>query len=81
MIEKTYDDVKDDPGFLFIESDGIIENWFMKNTGHESWTDTCRRMSTEEGTCCKYFWDYRTQQQGILFDDPKQKMEFILRCK
>lgn len=80
MIEKTYEDVKDDPCFLVIEREGFIENWFMDNWGKESWGQTCFRM-TQEGIPCKFFWSNHYSDKGILFDSAKQKLEFILRCK
>jgi hypothetical protein len=76
----SYEAVKDDPGFLSVEDGTQFHEWFLETTGLESWSETAHRM-TSEGIPCVDIWDSGAGIKGFLFEDPKQKFEFILRCK
>jgi hypothetical protein len=81
-VEKDYIllyDAKDDPGYLPIEEGSPVCDWFMENTGEESWTNTVHRM-TEEGIPCTLVKKKNGFGLcGILFSNPKQKLDFLLK--
>jgi hypothetical protein len=72
---------KDDPGYLPIEEGSPVYYWFMENTGEESWTDTVHRMTHEEGIPCTLLFKKKDGFSlcGILFSNPKQKLDFLLK--
>lgn len=77
----------DHPGFLYLNSDtsssihssSSIRRYIIESSPDESWEATASRM-TQEGIPCECVFE-NGWCVGILFKDPKQKLEFILKCK
>ena len=69
-----------DERFLhFREGDEIME-WFYEHTGNESWGETANRMFYE-GMPCQIVYDMKSEVRGLMFEDSKHKLVFVLKMK
>lgn len=77
-----YNLVVNDPGLLYFGADNAtnsIRLFIVESTPDESWESTASKMTKNGVPCECVYQDGWTV--GFLFKDPKQKLEFILKCK